>query len=133
MCCGLSAAIMFLLIDKDYYQKIRSSVTIDIETGKMDADKIQNDNRYSGGALEKYARNGLIVIASFDVTYASMALNLYLSSFKKFNIENHLFVSSDSLGCAKLEPFGAHCVQYTETKQAKWPSIYNSFDYNKTI
>jgi len=102
---------------------------IDIETGKMDADKIQNDTQH-GGAFEKYARNGLIVIASFDVTYASMALNLYLSSFKKFNIENHLFVSFDSLGCAKIEPFGAHSVQYAETKQAKWPSIYNSFDYN---
>ena len=89
-----------------------------------------NDTQVFIRAVQTYASNGLIVIASFVFTYAAMALNLFLTSYKRFNITNHLFVASDSLGCGKIEPYGAHCIQYLNMKKAKAPSIYNSRDYN---
>ncbi|KAK2140922.1 hypothetical protein LSH36_1205g00099 [Paralvinella palmiformis] len=59
-----------------------------------------------------------------------MALNLYLTSFKKFNIVNHLFVASDNLACAEIEPYGAHCIQYLNMTTAKTLSIFKTVDYN---
>jgi hypothetical protein len=80
--------------------------------------------------IQQYALDGIIVIASFDVTYAPMALNLYMTSFKRFNITNHVFLASDVHGCGKLEPHGAHCVQYSNISIAKGPSIFDKGDYN---
>ena len=80
--------------------------------------------------VHRYAVDGLVVIASFDVTYASMALNLYLTSFKRFNVTNHLFLASDGLGCAELESSEAHCIQYSSIATSKVPSIYSTLDYN---
>jgi len=80
--------------------------------------------------VQRYALNGVIAVATFDVTYASMALNLYLTSFKKMNIDNYLFIATDNLGCEKLKPFGAHCIHYMNSKKAKRASVYGSRDYN---
>ena len=82
-------------------------------------------------AVHHCAASGIIVIASFDVTYVEMALNLYLTSLKAFNITNHLFVASDDLGCEELISHGAHCVQYTNISITSKPSYFNQPDYNK--
>ena len=99
----------------------------------------QDENKRNGNndtvyrlveAIHLYAVNGTIVIASFDITYVSMALNLFLTSFKAFNITNHLFVASDHLGCLELLSRGAHCVQYANISIGSGPSYFNQRDYN---
>ncbi|KAK2167065.1 hypothetical protein LSH36_32g10003 [Paralvinella palmiformis] len=81
-------------------------------------------------AVQYYAVNNTIVVASFDITYVSMALNLFLTSFRKFNINNHLFVASDHLGCAELLSHDAHCIQYMNLSISKSPSYFYEPDYN---
>ncbi|KAK2167066.1 hypothetical protein LSH36_32g10008 [Paralvinella palmiformis] len=82
-------------------------------------------------AVQYYAVNNTIVVASFDITYVSMALNLFLTSFRKFNIKNHLFVASDRLGCAELLSHDAHCIQYMNLSISKNPSYFDQPDYNE--
>ena len=85
-------------------------------------------------AIQKYALHKLIVVASFDVAYSPLALNLYLTSFKRFDITNHLFLATDQEGCAKLEPRGANCLQYSNNNNTNnnmsRPSMFDSLEFN---
>ena len=44
--------------------------------------------------VAKYATDNIIILAVTDLGYVEMALNLYESSFKRFNIKNYIFVCS---------------------------------------
>ena len=48
-------------------------------------------------ALKQRAdQNGQIILLTIDNDYTEMAMNFYLTSLKKFNIENYLFLTTDT-------------------------------------
>ena len=80
----------------------------------------------------KYALNSTMVITFFGISSTSLALNLYLTSFKKFHVTNHLFITSEYLGCYKLKSSGARCIQYL-SKTVEGPIVYDIPDsHNST-
>ena len=70
--------------------------------------------------------NKTIVLSSVDSGYVDMAINLYFTSFKKLNIENYLFVGSDSEVCGALSVFNIACFDYIHDKDGKTSSGYFS-------
>ena len=48
-------------------------------------------------ALKQRAdQNGQIILLTIDNDYTEMAMNFYLTSLHKFNIENYLFLTTDT-------------------------------------
>ena len=48
-------------------------------------------------ALKQRAdQNGQIILLTIDNDYTEMAMNFYLTSLQKFNIENYLFLTTDT-------------------------------------
>ena len=53
--------------------------------------------------------DNLIILSSLDQGYVDMALNLWETSFVKFNISNFLFVCTDEEAVASLRKKGIPC------------------------
>ncbi|KAK2142368.1 hypothetical protein LSH36_964g00005 [Paralvinella palmiformis] len=78
-------------------------------------------------ALRKRASpNETIVLASVDSGYLDMAINLYVSSLRRFSIENYLFVGSDPAVCVALSALNITCVEYIRDRDAESASVYSS-------
>ncbi|ESO07127.1 hypothetical protein HELRODRAFT_170428 [Helobdella robusta] len=64
-----------------------------------------------------------IILALTDRAFVDMTLNLYLSSFKRFNISNYLFVGAGLEAC-HLVSLDINCVHYTDDPDSR---VANSF------
>ena len=53
-----------------------------------------NFSAYERLLYEKADRNKTVILATIDLAYVDMAINLYETSFKKFNITNYVFACS---------------------------------------
>ncbi|KAK2140742.1 hypothetical protein LSH36_1262g00010 [Paralvinella palmiformis] len=74
----------------------------------------------------KRALDNTIVLSSVDSGYLDMAVNLYLTSFKRFKIENYLFVGSDPDICNALANFSIACFDYIHDSDGSTVSGYFS-------
>ena len=85
--------------------------------------------RYS---LEKFADvNKTIFITLVDNAYVDVALNLYLTSFKRLAIENYLFIAMNAKCCDVLNSRGINCLHYIpEYSHGQNASVYNSGAFN---
>jgi hypothetical protein len=77
-----------------------------------------DSTRYLKAAFRQYASDStgdrVIYLSPADYGYREMALNLYKTSYERFNITNHLFVALDNELCDYLTKYGANCEQYTD-------------------
>ena len=81
-----------------------------------------------GRANEK----GLVILVSTDYGVIDMAVNLYITSFKRLNISNYLFVSSDSQASRTLkEKDIAHFTYHSDGKDGKTVSNYGTAAFRK--
>ena len=67
-----------------------------------------------------------VVLSSVDSGYLDMAINLYLTSFKRFNIDNYLFVGSDPYICGALSNYSIACYEYIHDRDGRKASGYYS-------
>ena len=77
-------------------------------------------------AITERATDGTIVLSSVDSGYLDMAINLYLTSFKRYNIDNYLFVGSDSRICDSLRNSSIACFDYIHDPEGEMASNYFS-------
>lgn len=104
------------------YKIVFTGAVLFTAEGHQDEGKWNGSNAMFDGMIKSihhYAINGSILVASFAITYVAMALRLFLTSFKAFNIINHLFVVSDRIGFLELSYRGAHSVEYTNSSTSK--------------
>jgi hypothetical protein len=85
-----------------------------------------NNTAFHAVLKQRASWNNTIILSSVDSGYVDMAINLYFSSFEKFNIENYLFVGSDSEVCGALSVFNIACFDYIHDKDGKTASGYFS-------
>ncbi|KAK2154319.1 hypothetical protein LSH36_271g06021 [Paralvinella palmiformis] len=76
--------------------------------------------------MRSRALDNTIVLSSVDSGYLDMAVNLYLTSLKRFNVENYLFVGSDPDICNKLANFSIACFDYIHDPDGSTASGYFS-------
>ena len=81
--------------------------------------------------LYKRAFDNTIVLISVDSGYLDMAVNFYLTSLNKFEINNYLFVGSDPYVCAELSRHNITCYQYTRDPDAGQASVYSSVAFKR--
>ena len=82
---------------------------------------------------EKYAINNTLIVAVTDLGYIEMALNLYLTSFKRFNIDNYLFVCSHEKAEQFLTSRNIHAISLWNDSLSTKESLYSGKGYrNKT-
>ena len=82
---------------------------------------------------QKYAINDTLIVAVTDLGYIEMALNLYESSFKRFNIDNYLFVCSHEKAEQYLASRNIHAISLWNDSLSTKESLYSGKGYrNKT-
>ena len=82
---------------------------------------------------KKYAINNTLIIAVTDLGYVEMALNLYQSSFKRFQIDNYLFVCSHEKAEEFLKFRNIHAISLWNDSLSTKESLYGEKGYrNKT-
>ncbi|KAK2145613.1 hypothetical protein LSH36_669g04027 [Paralvinella palmiformis] len=96
--------------------------TVMVESKEVVLDKDELLRR----VMKSKAVNKTIILSSVDSGYLDMAINLYMSSFGKFRIENYLFVGSDAHICDFLFRFAIDCQPYIYDKDGETPSVYNT-------
>ena len=62
-------------------------------------------------------------MSSVDYGYIQLGLNLYETSYRKFQLYNHLFVSSDPAATKILKLYGANAVDLWNDKDGE--EVYN--------
>ena len=69
-----------------------------------------------------------IILSVMDMGCLDMAVNLYLSSFKKLGFTNYVFLSSDSEACPKMLTVSpdVHCIHYADDQDAVKASSYGT-------
>ncbi|KAK2143050.1 hypothetical protein LSH36_883g00071 [Paralvinella palmiformis] len=70
-----------------------------------------------------------VVLSFGGMGYIDMAINLYVTSYQRFNVRNHLFVGSDDRFCAVLGNYGAHCVRYFGVEASEESSSFFSKEF----
>ena len=69
-----------------------------------------------------------------DFAYADVATNLYLTSFKRLNITNYLFIALNKKCCDVLHARGIHCMNYfPEFADGLEASAVGSASYNNKV
>ena len=88
-----------------------------------------NSLRY---ALEKHSdKNKTIFVALVDYGFIDVALNLYLTSFKRLAIANYLFVAMNEKCCVILRSRKINCLHYMrEFEDGQNASKFGSKAYN---
>ena len=88
-----------------------------------------NSFRYS---LENHSdKNNNIFVALVDYGFVDVAINLYLTSFKRLSIANYLFVALNTKCCDILRSRKIDCVHYTrEFEDGNSASRFGSTAYN---
>ena len=88
-------------------------------------------------ALLKYASpvSAVIFLSPADYGFREMALNLYKTSYARFKLTNHLFVSMDNKLCEYLKIYGANCAQYlgVDIENATTASEYGTDDFRRKV
>ena len=88
-------------------------------------------------ALLKYASpvSAAIFLSPADYGFREMALNLYKTSYDRFKLTNHLFVSMGNKLCEYLKMHGANCVQYlgADVGNATTASEYGTDDFKRKV
>ena len=72
-----------------------------------------------GGHFDQYLskkadEDKVIFLISVDQGYVDMALNLYETSFDKFNILNFLYICSDNVAALALNRYGLECFLFVQ-------------------
>ncbi|ESO07131.1 hypothetical protein HELRODRAFT_170433 [Helobdella robusta] len=71
----------------------------------------------------------LIILAMTDNSFFDMALNLYMTSFKRFNITNFLFVGAGNIACRSLLELNIQCFYFTEDKNSNESNLFGSLKF----
>ena len=79
--------------------------------------------------LSKYAIDGVIVLSVTDLGFVEMAENLYESSFKRFNIDNYLFVCSHEKAEQYLVSRNIHAVSLWNDSHSVAESSWGGKNY----
>ena len=82
--------------------------------------------------LEKHSdKNKTIFVSLVDYAFVDVAINLYLTSFKRLSIANYLFVALNTKCCDILRSRKIDCVHYTrEFEDGNSASRFGSTAYN---
>ena len=64
-----------------------------------------------------------------DNSVTDMAMNLYLSSFKRFNINNFLFVGGGKNACEKLHRQNVQCFDFWDDPDSNQSNNYGSKEF----
>ena len=64
-----------------------------------------------------------------DNSFTDMAMNLYLSSFKRFNISNFLFVGGGKYACEKLHRQNVQCLDFWDDPDSNQSNNYGSKEF----
>ena len=103
------------------------------QIGNFTCDLIPFNERF-GKLIESYAdEENVIILAVTDLGYVQMALNLYESSFKRFNIDNYLFLCSHEKAEQFLTSRNIHAISLWNDSFSEKESLYGKEGYrNKT-
>lgn len=71
----------------------------------------------------------LVILAMTDQSFSDMAINLYESSFKNFNIHNYLFVGVGRLACEALLRRNIHCFPFSDVANSNTSSRYGTSEF----
>ena len=111
-------------------QNILASQNLDIISHNNGIDS-EMDTELHTVLKQRASRDNLIVLSLVDSGYVDMAINLYQTSFRKYNIENYLFVGSDSNICPSLWTLSITCFEYLHVKDSILLSSYRSKAFNR--
>ncbi|ESO03311.1 hypothetical protein HELRODRAFT_173597 [Helobdella robusta] len=74
-----------------------------------------------------------IILAVTDNSFFDMALNLYLTSFKKFKIINFLFVGIGKTACKNFLKMNVQCFYFTETSGSNNTADFGSKQFQQKV
>ena len=104
-----------------------------LQLKKEDYDSDSPLDRRFKELLATYAINNVMILAVTDLGYIEMAHNLYESSFKRFNLENYLFVCSHEKAEEYLLSRNIHAISLWNDSLSTRESLYSEKGYrNKT-
>lgn len=76
---------------------------------QYDPDEVPVYDTFANAIKARADENNLILLSSLDLGYVDMAINLWETSFKRFNINNFLFVCTDQEAVALMRKKGLSC------------------------
>ena len=77
-------------------------------------------------------QNRNIYVTMVDYGFLDVAINLYLTSFKRLGIKNYVFVALNKRCCDVLDARKINCVRYfSENEAGLMASVYGTNTYNK--
>ena len=98
-----------------------------IPLGKVD----QMRESFSEVLLAHCDQTKVVYLATVDFSYLPLAINLYETSFKKLQIQNYLFVCSDTDAFQILQQRGINSFDYIQDKDSKTLTNYGTAAYKR--
>ena len=97
-------------------------------------DMLSRDGPFYKILKSKANSQNIIYLASVDSSFIDMAVNMYQTSFKKFNMKHFLYICSDRGAVALLAKHGIDCFLYTQSDtKNKQATEYGSADFIKKM
>ena len=96
----------------------------------LDSEKLINIQEYIK-LVEKKAKNRTIIISTVDYSFVEMAINLYITSFKKWDLEHYIFVCSHLKATETLIQNGIDAVQLWNDTDGTKPSDFATIAFNR--
>ena len=90
-----------------------------------------NYQAYKHILYKKADKNKTIILATVDLAYIDMAINLYETSFKKFNLQNYVFACSQQEATNILMSHGIDAITLWSDSQGNETSDYNTEAFNR--
>ena len=112
-----------------YRKYIKDTATATKSTSENDA--FMNYNEYKLLLSRKADENKTIIIATVDLSFINMAINMFKTSFKKFNITNYIFACSHPKVTDILASRGIKAVTLWVDYQGNETSDYSSKAFNR--
>ncbi len=90
------------VISENGFVKCTEKMNMKIKAKKHPPIEMINSEQFKDILRDKVGENGVIIIVTVDYSYTDMALNLFETSFLRFNIPNYIFVCSHPLATRTL-------------------------------
>lgn len=91
----------------------------------------REDDEAFKALLRNLAHQGNIILVCVDSGYTAMAINLYLTSFKRLNITNYIFMGTDAYVCPVLRQYNITCHTYIKGLWREQNSIWGTSEFSK--
>ena len=109
-------------------QRASTDSNHDVAFNSMQSQRVAFQN-----LAKKYSINNTLIVSVTDMGYIEMALNLYESSFRRFHIDNYIFVCSHEKAEQFLSSRGIHAISLWNDSLSATETLFHERGYrNKT-